>query len=93
LAYGHTTVSLAQTETTTFQTATTKAARRIPLGMEGFAINAAVGVTSGQGVRLRFQTPVVVNPGEFVAIAAKNLVGVTTSGVLTSLVTFNGYFE
>ena len=93
LCYGGTSVSLATAETTTFATATTKAFRRIPLGYETYAATAAVGVTSGTGVKLRLQTPVVVNPGEWVVISAKNLGTVTSAGVITILVTFNGYWE
>ena len=93
LCYGGTTVSLAQTETTTFATGTTKAFRRIPLGYETYVSGALVGVTSGSGVKLRLQTPVVANPGEWVNISAKNLGSVTSGGVITVLVTFNGYWE
>jgi hypothetical protein len=93
LCYGGSNVSLATTETTTFATATAKAYRRIPLGFESFAATAPVGAVSGQGVRVRFQTPIVVNPLEFVAISTKNLGIVSSSGVITSMVSFNGYWE
>jgi hypothetical protein len=89
LAYGHTALSLATAETGSFVTATTKAARRIPLGFETYAATAAVGAVGG-GVIVDFPVPVIVNPGEFVAITAKNLGVVTTTGVITLLVTFNG---
>jgi len=94
LAFGHTTVSLAQTETTTFATASTKAPRRIPLGLESFVITSPIGQLSGTPpVTMQFTSPVVINPGEFVAIVAKNIGTVTSAGVITSLVTFDGYFE
>jgi len=92
LAYGHTAVSLATTETASFATATTKAPRRIPLGIESFAATAAVGAI-GSGVYVPFAAPVVINPGEFVAVTAKNFGTVTTTGVITFLVTFDHYFE
>lgn len=89
LAYGHTSVSLATTET-----GSAKAPRRLPLGYETFAANAVVGTLgSSGGLAVQFQSPIAVNPGEYVAIAAKNLGVVTTTGVITVLVAFDGYFE
>jgi hypothetical protein len=87
LAFGHTAVSLA-----TAEAAGTKAPRRVALGYESYAAAAAVG-SLGQGVAMSFAAPVVVNPGEFIAIAAKNVGVVTTTGVITFLVTFDGYYE
>ena len=87
LAYGHTAVSLATTEA-----ATTKAPRRIPLGYETFAATAAVGVIS-TAPSFQFTAPVVVGPGEFVAICAKNLGTVTSAGVIIFQITFDAYFE
>jgi hypothetical protein len=94
LAYGHTNVNAGGTaETGSFATATTKAARRIPLGAESFAAAAAVGTTgSPSGVYMPFASPVLVNPGEFVAIMAKNVGVVTTSGVITFLVAFDAHW-
>lgn len=88
LAYGHTAVSLATAETGSFVTATTKAPRRLALGFESYAAAAAVGVI-GLGTTLRLSKDIVVNPGEFVAIVAKNVGVVTTAGVITLLVTFD----
>lgn len=92
LAFGHTNVSLATTETSSFVTATAKAPRRIPLGIETYVATAAVGVL-GQGVMVTFDSPVVVNPGEFVAVCAKNVGTVTSAGTVTWLVTFDYYME
>jgi len=93
LAYGHTSVSMATTETTSFTSPSTKAPRRIPLGMETIAATAAVGTLgSAAGVYMPFNSPISVNPGEFVAICAKNIGTVTSSGVCTFLVTFDGYW-
>lgn len=86
-AFGHTSVSLATTES-----ATSKAPRRVALGNQVFAANAAVGVTA-QDVYMSFNSPIVVNAGEFFAIAAKNLGTVTSAGTITFLVTIDGYFE
>lgn len=93
LAYGHTAVSLATAEGASFSTATTKASRRIPLGYESYAAAAALGTLgSTNGVYMPFEAPIAVNPGEFVAITAKNVGVVTTTGVITFLVTFNSYW-
>lgn len=87
LAYGHTAVSLA-----TAEAATTKAARRIPLGIQTYVATAAVG-TLGQTVQLTFNNPIVVQPGEFVQTVAKNLGTVTSAGVITCLVSFDAKWE
>jgi hypothetical protein len=90
LSFGNTAVSLATTETN----GTVKAPRRIALGFETFAANAAVGVLgSPTGCYMAFNSPVVVQPGEFVQVTAKNLGTVTTGGIITFLVTFDGYLE
>lgn len=87
LAYGHTAVSLA-----TAEAATAKAPRRIPLGYETYAAAAVLGVV-GAGVVLTFDSPIVVAPGEFIAVCAKNVGVVTATGVITFLVTFDAYYE
>ena len=95
LAYGHTAVSMATAEGTSFGTSpSTKAPRRVALGIEsGMPATAAVGVLgSAAGIYQAFNSPIAVNPGEFVAICAKNFGTVTTSGVVTFLVTFDGYW-
>ena len=90
LAYGHTTVALNTTETN----GTVKAPRRISLGFETFASNAALGVLgSATGCYMAFNSPVVVQPGEFVQVTAKNLGTVTTGGIITFLVAFDAYME
>ena len=92
LCFGHNALTLLQLETGSFVTAGTKTPRRIALGMETYAATAAVG-TLGQGVYVTFQAPIVVNPGEYVAVAAKNVGTVTTAGVITWLVTYDAYVE
>jgi hypothetical protein len=83
LAYGHTAVSMA-----TAESASAKAPRRIPLGVQTFAAAAAVGSLGG-AVTVKFDRPLPVYPGEFVAICAKNLGVVTTTGVVTFMVAFD----
>ena len=87
LAFGSTNVSLA-----TVESAIAKAPRRVPLGFENIVAAAALGAT-GPKIALKFDTPIVVQPGEFVQSVAKNLGTVTTTGVVTWLVSINGYYE
>lgn len=92
LAVGHTATSLATAETASFATATTHAPRIMPLGMESHAATAAVG-SLGTGVDLNFDTPVVVRPGEFIDIVARNIGVVTTTGAITFTISIGGYWE
>lgn len=86
--FGHTNVSLATTES-----ATAKAPRRTPIGIESYAATAAVGtIGSADGVYMAFNNPIPVMPGEFFAIAAKNIGTVTSAGVITVLVTIDSVF-
>lgn len=95
LAYGHTAVSLATAETGSFVTATTRAPRRIPLGMMTAPVGAAVGQLYDRDVMwVPFQTPIVVRPGEFIASIVRFLVGTATaSQVVGATVGFDGYWE
>lgn len=93
LAYGHTTVSMATADTASFQTATAKAPRRIPLGYETYAAAAAAGVLGSAGINVPFTSPVPVQPGEFIAVCAKNLGTVATLGAISILIGFDGYYE
>jgi hypothetical protein len=81
LAFGHTAVSLATAEGASFSTATTKAARRIPLGFASWAIGAAIGQMPQQGdIFLDLgDSPIYVNPGEFVALVGKFIAGTATA--------------
>lgn len=87
LAFGSTAVSLA-----TAESATTKAPRRIPLGIQTYGVTSIVGVV-GQDINVKFESPVVVYPGEFVQVVAKNIGTVTSAGVITLLISFDGYVE
>ena len=81
LAFGHTAVSLAQTETASFATGTTKAPRRIALGFSSWAVGAGIGAQpqDGQIFIDLGDSPVYVNAGEFVALVGKFLVGTATA--------------
>ena len=76
LAYGHTAVSLA-----TAEAATTKAPRRIPIGIASWAIGAPIGACPQTGpiVLDLGDAPIFVNPGEFVAVVGKFLAGTATA--------------
>jgi len=96
LAYGHTTVSLATVEAASFLTGgTTKAPRRIALGVETYPVNTTIGTiaTPQGGLWIKFDSPIVVAPGEFVALCAKNVGTVSSAGVITFLVAYDGYME
>jgi len=89
LAFGSTAVSLATTES-----ATTKAPRRIPIGFDSFSSTAAVG-TLGTLFNRTFNTPIFVQPSEYIQITAKNIASglpATTSALLW-VISFDGYFE
>jgi hypothetical protein len=76
LAFGHTAVSLATTEA-----ATTKAPRRIALGYMTWPVGAAIG-QGPQGGPIKVDlgdAPIFVNPGEFVALVARFVVGTATA--------------
>ena len=88
LAYGHTAVALNTVEAN----GTVKAPRRVALGFETFPATAAAGVIGG-GVYMPFNSPIVVQPGEFIQLVAKNVGTVTSAGVIVFLVSFDAYFE
>lgn len=92
LAVGHTATSLATGETASFATATTHAPRIMALGMESYPATAAVGAI-GTGIDLNFDSPLVVRPGEFVDIIARNIGTVTTTGAITIVISVGGYWE
>jgi hypothetical protein len=91
LAYGSTAASLATVETASFATGTTKLSRRVPLGINA-CIAAAVAGTQMNDIVRKFDSPIVVNPGEFLEVTLRNLGVVTTLGSIALTVTFDGYF-
>jgi len=94
LAYGHTAVSLATAESASFATGTTKAPRRIALGVEGCAAAATAGtLLSPGGITRQFSSPIVVAPGEFVALVARNVGTVASAGSVVHMVGFDAHFE
>jgi len=95
LAYGHTAISMAQAETATFATATTKAPRRIPLGFMSAAVGTAIGgMYAPDRIYVQFAAPVPVLPGEWVALAVKQIIGtVTGSQSIWYSIGFDHYWE
>ena len=87
LAYGHTAVSLATTETVT-----TKAPRRIPLGFQSTSANASAG-SQAQTIDHTFTVPICVQSGEFVQTIYRNIGTVGTGGTMAHLITIDGYWE
>jgi len=87
LAFGHTSVSLA-----TVESATAKAPRRIPIGLQTVAI-AASALTLLQTVRIQFKNPIYVNPGEFVAVVKKKVGTAPSAGVIGHIVSFDYGWE
>jgi hypothetical protein len=93
LAYGHSAVSLATAQTASFATATTRAPIIVPLGaIDNFIVTAPVG-TIGQRIISTFDTPLLVEPGMFIQVLARNLGVVTTLGAITFNIGFTGYWE
>lgn len=94
LAFGHTAVSLATTETASFATATTHAPRRVQLGFMSADVATPVGGLYSGDVSFNFDSPIVVRPGEYVALIMKIVVGTATaSQTITYNVVFDGSFE
>lgn len=88
LAYGHTTVSLA-----TAESGTAKAPRRIPLGLQSVATSAAIGTIANE-CSTSFNTPIVVNQGEFVQVIMRLLVNNSSASQTSNFyISFEGYFE
>lgn len=81
LAFGHTADSLATADTASFATATTKAPRRVSVGFMTWAIGAAIGAQpQGGNIFIDFgDSPLIVNPGERIALVAKFLAGTATA--------------
>jgi len=87
LAFGHNALSLA-----TAEAATAKAPRRVALGFQTVA-SGAVALTLLNEITVRFDNPVVVNPGEYIAIVKKKIGTAPSAGVVAHLITFDAVFE
>lgn len=87
LAFGHTAVSLA-----TAEAAATKAARRVPLGVHAVGAAAAASTVLAE-IKMDFDNPIYVNPGEFVAIVKKKVGTAPTAGVVAHIITLDYSWE
>jgi hypothetical protein len=94
VAWGHTAVSMATAETSTFTTATTHAPRRTTIGIESYSASAVAGaVGSPTPLNINFTVPLVVRPSEFIAITARNVGTVTSVGTLIVTAGVDSYWE
>lgn len=90
VAVGSNAVSLATVDAITG----TKGPRKIAIGFETFPATSAVGVVgSAGGAYMAFNSPLVVNPGEYLHFVARNYGAVTTTGVISVLVSVDSYWE
>jgi hypothetical protein len=92
VAYGHTAVSLATAEAGNTATPTKKA-RLVPFGISSTVVTAAVGTQFAKPVTLTLRNPIMVAPGEFFQITAKNIGTVTTTGAIVVTATIDSYWE
>lgn len=87
---GATSVSLATADSAT---AGTRAPRRIPLGVQSFAVGAAIGAVANT-IDVNLDAPLYVEAGTFVHIILQMPVATATaSQVIRGTVFINGYFE
>lgn len=87
LAFGGTALSLA-----TAESGSVKAYRRFPIGLYTLAATAPVG-TIGASFVHEFATPILVQPGEYVATIVRNIGTVGTAGVIAHHIGIEGYYE
>ena len=89
IAFGHTSASMAQAEG-----AAGKAPRRIAMGIQTWQVGATIGSSPDRGdLYMKFDSPIVVNPGEYIASVVRFIVGTATaSQAIWGHVTFDGYY-
>ena len=95
LQWGISAGSSAVTLVGTVDSAGVKIARRITLGVQTFAIGAAVGASPLPGpIDTQFASPLVVNAGEYLHVILKMPIGTNTaSQIIRGTCFINGYFE
>lgn len=93
LAFGHNGVSQATAEQGN-GSAATKAPRKITLGFQSAPVGAAIGAVYSPTIWVPFASPVVVNPGEYVATVLRFIIGTATaSQTVLYTVAFDAYYE
>lgn len=71
----------------------TWAPRRIPLGMQSFALSAVIGATASDVIR-RFESPLIVDSGRYFHVILQVPLGAATvSQIFRGNIAVNGYFE
>ena len=89
LAWGHTAISLA-----TVDAVNTKGPRWLPLGQMWANVGNVIGQPYDKDIIRSFVTPICVNPGEFVAVTVRFLLGTATaSQEVVGNIGFEGYWE
>lgn len=91
LTIGASSLSLLTPETISFTTSTTHEPRRIPIGIESFAVG--LGSLGGKGINILFDTPLVIRPSEYVQLIARSLGAAAATGTITVIYQFNGYWD
>lgn len=68
--------------------------RRVTLGVQSFAVGAAIGTLAAPVVRDLSDAPLVTNPGRILVVGLKIPVGTATaSQIIRGTVAIRGYFE
>ena len=93
LAFGGATANLAVADAVALTAATAKSFRRVPLGIQSWVIGAGIGQTAPD-IYMPFTSPIVVHPGEMVALVAKFIQGTATaSQVIFVNATYDCFFD
>ena len=93
LAFGGASANLAVAEAVALTAASVKSFRRVPLGIQSWIVGAVVGQTATD-VYMKFDSPIVVHPGEMVALVAKFIQGTATaSQVIFVNATYDSHFD
>lgn len=87
LAFGSTSMNLG-----TAESATTKAPRRVAVGAQSVAANAAAN-TMLSTLTVQFTSPIYINPGEYIAVVRKKIGTAPDSGTVAHLVTLDYTWE
>jgi hypothetical protein len=95
LQWGCSAGSTAVTLAGTVDSAGAKIVRRVALGIQSWAIGAAIGAAPLPGpIDTQFSSPLVVNAGEYFHVIMKQFLGTATaSQVIRGVCFINGYFE
>jgi hypothetical protein len=78
LAFGGASANLAVAEAVALTAASVKSFRRVPLGIQSWAVGAVVGAKDTD-LYMPFNSPIVIHPGEMVALVAKFIQGTATA--------------